>query len=94
MCQALIAALRKLPEGVDLLRLRKMPANVGGRPNPLALLGRIGSCSLNGNLIVVGDDFEVYRTLDQANAAAAELARLQSLSRRERSGSSRMSTKR
>jgi CelD/BcsL family acetyltransferase involved in cellulose biosynthesis len=61
MCQALVAALRDLPEGVDLVRLRKMPANLGGKPNPLASLGRVGSCSLNGNLIVVGDDFEVYR---------------------------------
>jgi CelD/BcsL family acetyltransferase involved in cellulose biosynthesis len=61
LCQALLAALRSLPEGVDLIRLRKMPANVGGKPNPLALLGRMGSCSLNGNLIVIGDDFDVYR---------------------------------
>jgi CelD/BcsL family acetyltransferase involved in cellulose biosynthesis len=61
MCQALMAALRRLPEGIDLIRLRKMPANVDGRPNPLASLGRMGSCSLNGNLIVIGDDFDVYR---------------------------------
>jgi CelD/BcsL family acetyltransferase involved in cellulose biosynthesis len=61
LCQALLAALRRLPEGVDLVRLRKMPANVDGKPNPLASLGRMGSCSLNGNLIATGDDFEVYR---------------------------------
>jgi CelD/BcsL family acetyltransferase involved in cellulose biosynthesis len=61
LCQALLAGLRHLPEGVDLLRLRKMPANVGGVPNPLASLGRMGSCSLNGNLVVVGDDFDAYR---------------------------------
>jgi CelD/BcsL family acetyltransferase involved in cellulose biosynthesis len=61
LCRALMAALRKLPEGVDLIRLRKMPAYVDGRPNPLASLGRLGSCSLNGNLIVIGDDFDVYR---------------------------------
>jgi CelD/BcsL family acetyltransferase involved in cellulose biosynthesis len=60
LCQALLAALRRLPEGVDLIRLRKMPADVDGKPNPLASLGRLGSCSLNGNLIVVGDDFEAY----------------------------------
>jgi CelD/BcsL family acetyltransferase involved in cellulose biosynthesis len=62
LCQALLAALRRLPEGVDLLRMHKMPANVDGKPNPLALLGRLGSCSLNGNLIVIGEDFEAYRT--------------------------------
>jgi CelD/BcsL family acetyltransferase involved in cellulose biosynthesis len=61
LCQALLTGLRNLPDGVDLLRLRKMPANVGGVPNPLASLGRMGSCSLNGNLVVVGDDFEAYR---------------------------------
>ncbi len=61
LCQALLAALRRLPEGVDLIRMRKMPADVDGKPNPLASLGRPGSCSLNGNLIVVGDDFEAYR---------------------------------
>jgi len=61
LCRALLAALRRLPDGADLLRLRKMPANIGGTPNPLASLGRIGSCSLNGNLVVVGDDFEAYR---------------------------------
>jgi CelD/BcsL family acetyltransferase involved in cellulose biosynthesis len=61
LCQALLAALRGLPEGVDLIRLRKMPASVAGRPNPLASLGRLGSCSLNGNLIEIGEDFDVYR---------------------------------
>jgi len=61
LCRALLTALRSLPDGGDLLRLRKMPANIGGTPNPLASLGRIGSCSLNGNLVVVGDDFDAYR---------------------------------
>jgi CelD/BcsL family acetyltransferase involved in cellulose biosynthesis len=62
VCRALIAALRRLPEGVDLLRLQKMPAQIAGRPNPFLAIGREGSCSLNGNLIVVGDDLDVYRT--------------------------------
>lgn len=57
--QALVAALRELPGGVDLIRLRKMPE---GELNPLAMLGRAGSCSLNGNIIAIGDDFEAYRT--------------------------------
>ncbi len=61
LCKALLAALRRLPEGADLLRLRKMPANVGGKSNPLVLMGRMGSCSLNGNLVVVGDDYDAYR---------------------------------
>jgi CelD/BcsL family acetyltransferase involved in cellulose biosynthesis len=57
--QALVAALRDLPGGVDLVRLRKMPE---GELNPLAMLGHAGSCSLNGNIIATGDDFEAYRT--------------------------------
>jgi CelD/BcsL family acetyltransferase involved in cellulose biosynthesis len=61
LCRALVAAVRKLPGGADLVRLQKMPANIAGRPNPLAALGRMGSCSLNGNLIVTGDDFDAYR---------------------------------
>ena len=62
LCRALVAALRRLPEPADLLRMQKMPAVIEGRPNPLVTLGREGSCSLNGNLIEVGDDFEPYRT--------------------------------
>jgi len=58
---ALVEALRALPDRFDLLRLRKMPAQVGGKPNPLASLGRIGSCSLNGNLVLMGDTYEAYR---------------------------------
>jgi CelD/BcsL family acetyltransferase involved in cellulose biosynthesis len=62
LCQALFSALRQLPDGADLIRMQKMPAEIEGRPNPLVSLGRIGSCSLNGNLIEPGDDFEAYRT--------------------------------
>lgn len=62
LCRVLMDGLRKLPERVDLLRLRKMPASIDGKPNPLATLGRLGSCSLNGNLIEVGEDFEAYRS--------------------------------
>jgi CelD/BcsL family acetyltransferase involved in cellulose biosynthesis len=60
--QALVAALRKLPGGADLVRLRKMPARLEGGLNPLASLGRAGSSSLNGNIVSIGDDFEAYRT--------------------------------
>jgi len=59
--KALIDAVRALPDRFDLLRLKKMPAHVGGKPNPLVSLGRIGSCSLNGNLVLTGDDYEAYR---------------------------------
>ncbi|MCP3411728.1 GNAT family N-acetyltransferase [Bradyrhizobium sp. CCGB01] len=59
--KALVAALRALPDRFDLLRLKKMPAHVGGKPNPLASLGRIGSSSLNGNLVLMGDAYEDYQ---------------------------------
>lgn len=59
--KALVDALRALPDGFDLLRLKKMPAHVGGKPNPLVSLGRIGSSSLNGNLVLMGDSYEDYQ---------------------------------
>jgi len=58
---ALLAELRQLPDRLDLIRLKKLPAEIRGRPNPLVALGWNGSCSLNGNLVEVGDDFEAYR---------------------------------
>jgi CelD/BcsL family acetyltransferase involved in cellulose biosynthesis len=54
-------ALRRLPGGADLVRLRKMPAESGGRPNPLALLDGAGPCALNGNVVTTGDDFDAWR---------------------------------
>lgn len=61
VASALVEALRALPDRFDLLRLKKMPAHVGVRPNPLVSLGRIGSCSLNGNLVLTGDDYADYQ---------------------------------
>ena len=58
---ALVDGLRALPDRFDLLRLKKMPAYVGGKPNPLVALGRFGSCSLNGNLVLTGDDYVDYQ---------------------------------
>ena len=57
----LLAALRWLPGGADLVRLRKMPIDRGGRPNPLTLIGTAHQSSLNGNLVTTGDDFDAYR---------------------------------
>jgi CelD/BcsL family acetyltransferase involved in cellulose biosynthesis len=54
-------ALRRLPGGADLIRLRKMPVETGGRPNPLALLDGAGPCALNGNVVTTGDDFDAWR---------------------------------
>ena len=54
-------ALRRLPGGADLIRLRKMPVETGGRPNPLALLDGAGPCALNGNVVATGEDFDAWR---------------------------------
>lgn len=58
----LLSELRKVPGGVDLVRLRKMPRKIARGTNPLASLGREGSSSLNGNIIETGNDFEAYRS--------------------------------
>ena len=55
------AALRRMPGGADLIRLRKMPVDLAGRPNPLALLDAAGSCSLNGNIVTTGEDYDAWR---------------------------------
>ena len=57
----LTAALRRLPGGCDLIRLRKMPADLAGEPNPLALLDDATPSALNGNVVATGDDFDAWR---------------------------------
>jgi CelD/BcsL family acetyltransferase involved in cellulose biosynthesis len=61
MWQDLRAALRRVPGGADLIRLRKMPVEMDGRPNPLALLDGAGPCALNGNIVITGEDFDAWR---------------------------------
>ena len=54
-------ALRRLPGGADLIRLRKVAVDLDGRPNPLALLKEAGPCPLNGNIVTTGDDYDAWR---------------------------------
>jgi CelD/BcsL family acetyltransferase involved in cellulose biosynthesis len=61
MWKALRKALRRSLGGADLIRLRKMPLTIDGTANPLATLAAARTCSLNGNLLAVGDDFEAHR---------------------------------
>jgi CelD/BcsL family acetyltransferase involved in cellulose biosynthesis len=61
MWKDLCEALRRLPGGADLIRLRKMPVETAGRPNPLALLDGAGPCALNGNIVTTGCDFDAWR---------------------------------
>ena len=57
----LLAALKRLPGGADLLRLRKMPFDLDGRPNPLTLIDGAHASSLNSNVVTTGYDFDAYR---------------------------------
>jgi CelD/BcsL family acetyltransferase involved in cellulose biosynthesis len=50
-----------MPGGADLIRLRKVPVDLDGRPNPLALLGDAGPCAANGNVVTTGDDYDGWR---------------------------------
>ena len=74
-----------MPGGADLIRLRKVPIDLDGRPNPLALLDAAGPCSLNGNLVTTGEDYDAWRyTLrkDRAQGTGAQLARVHARSGR------------
>jgi CelD/BcsL family acetyltransferase involved in cellulose biosynthesis len=59
MWRDLRSALRK--DGVDLVRLGKMLVDLGGKPNPLALIEPARSSSIDGNLVTTGDDLDAYR---------------------------------
>jgi CelD/BcsL family acetyltransferase involved in cellulose biosynthesis len=57
----LLTALRKTSGGADLLRFRKMPLDLGGQPNPFALLEDAGPCAANGNIVTTGEDYDAWR---------------------------------
>ena len=59
--RSLLSALRRMPDRADLIRLRKVPADLDGKPNPLALLNTAGPCLLNGNLVTTGEDYDAWR---------------------------------
>ena len=59
--RSLLSALRRMPEVADLIRLRKVPVDLDGKPNPLALLGAGGPCLLNGNIVTTGEDYDAWR---------------------------------
>ena len=61
MWRDLLAALKRMPGGTDLVRLRKMPFDLDGRPNPLTLLPGASVSFLNSNVVTTGDDFDAYR---------------------------------
>jgi CelD/BcsL family acetyltransferase involved in cellulose biosynthesis len=57
----LLKALRRMQGSADLIRLRKVPVDLDDRANPLALLDAAGPCSLNGNLVTTGEDYDAWR---------------------------------
>jgi CelD/BcsL family acetyltransferase involved in cellulose biosynthesis len=61
MWRDLRTALKRSPGGADLVRFRKMPFDLDGRPNPLTLLPGAGASSLNSNAVTTGDDFDAWR---------------------------------
>ncbi len=53
-------AVRYAMRDVDLIRLEKMPATIGGRPNPLITRSGVAPSRLSGNTIVIGTTVEDY----------------------------------
>ena len=71
--QSLLSALRGMQDAADLIRLRKMPIDLDGKPNPLALLEAAGACVLNGNLVTTGEDYDAWRyTLEKTQRKELE----------------------
>jgi CelD/BcsL family acetyltransferase involved in cellulose biosynthesis len=52
--------LKALP-AADLIRLDKMPARLGDRDNPFTLLARAAPSAVNGNVVKIGDDWNLWR---------------------------------
>lgn len=57
---ALWLALRNAMPGVDLLRFTKMPAKIGDRINPFALIDTAHAASVNRNVVTIEDSWERY----------------------------------
>ncbi|KRR19633.1 hypothetical protein CQ14_16960 [Bradyrhizobium lablabi] len=71
--RSLLSALRRMQDAADLIRLRKMPNDLGGKPNPLAFLDAAGACVLNGNLVTTGEDYDAWRyTLEKTQRKELE----------------------
>ena len=61
MWRSMLSALRRMSDRPDLIRLRKVPVDLDGKPNPIALLDAAGPCSLNGNLVTSGENYDAWR---------------------------------
>lgn len=72
---ALWRAVRAALPAADLALLTKMPVEVGGRPNPLALLPGTAASNVFGNVLTIGDDFAAWRRQHLTKHARKELDR-------------------
>ena len=61
MWRELLVALRRMPGGADLIRLRKLPRDLDGRANPLTLLEGLSRSAVNGNLVTIAEGFDAWR---------------------------------
>ena len=53
--------LARLPGGCDLVRFRKMPAELAGWVNPLASVAGVKRSAMTGHIVQIGDDYDAYR---------------------------------
>lgn len=68
------AVRRALPRA-DLIRLAKMEADGGQRPNPITLLPGAVPCALNGNVIRIDGDYDAWRRAGLEKTVRKELER-------------------
>ena len=54
------AAVKRALPPCDAVRLTKMPAMIGARPNPLALLTGLLPAAVNGNVVDMGEDWNGF----------------------------------
>jgi CelD/BcsL family acetyltransferase involved in cellulose biosynthesis len=74
---ALWRVVRRCLPSADLVQFTKMPAEIAGRANPLALLPGVTPAPVFGNLVEVGDDYRAWqRTVLKADVRK-ELERAQ-----------------
>ena len=73
--RALWAAIARALPPADLAVFEKMPASLGDRPNPLALLKTPTPCPVFGNVLTIGDDFAAWRRQALAKTFRKELER-------------------
>ena len=73
--QAVRRVLQQAVPHAAVAHLTKMPLDLGGRPNPLALLGNSAPANVFGNVLRIGDDFAAWRREGLTRHVRKELER-------------------